>query len=107
MNIDRLKPDGRSSDGPYKQITVSYDHEQAVTWCYMRPTARPCFTPDLLAEIRTFQCALTQQIKEELNQKTSYRWHYSVLASHIPGVFNLGGDLALFRELIGGGEQVF
>jgi DSF synthase len=31
--------------------------------------------------------------------------HYLVLASQIPGVFNLGGQLALFRELIRNGDR--
>lgn len=79
----------------YKQLNVSLDEEQEILWYYMNPDNRPCFTPELLGELRNFQIEASTRISnEQLPAK------YLVVASHIPSVFNLGGDLNLFKGLI-------
>jgi len=61
----------------------------------MNPDNRPCFTPELLSDLRNFQKEAGELVRnEQLSAK------YLVVASHIPSVFNLGGDLNLFRRLI-------
>jgi len=79
----------------YKQLDVVLDEEQEILWYYMNPDNRPCFTPELLSDLRNFQKEAGELIRnEQLSAK------YLVVASHIPSVFNLGGDLNLFKELI-------
>ena len=79
----------------YKQLDVVLDEDQEILWYYMNPDNRPCFTPELLSDLRNFQKEAGERIRnEQLSAK------YLVVASHIPSVFNLGGDLNLFKGLI-------
>jgi DSF synthase len=66
----------------------------------MRPIPRPCFTPELLADIQSFQKYIGQRVAQDHATKGFSDWQYVVLASNDPQTFNLGGDLALFIELI-------
>jgi DSF synthase len=63
----------------------------------MKGRPRPCFTPQLLQEIRLF---IDNIVDEETCGNGHLRTRYAVLASNIEGVFNLGGDLELFRNAI-------
>jgi len=83
----------------YEQLTIRYDSDQASLWCYMNPHPRPCFTPTLLSEIRQLQQSIFDSF--ESSQLTElYPINYIVLASQVPGTFNLGGDLNLFAKHI-------
>jgi enoyl-CoA hydratase/carnithine racemase len=63
---------------------------------YAHPTGRPCFTSELLADV------VAQQREVELAQGTV---DFFLNCSSIPGVYNLGGDLDLFRRLVEAGDQ--
>ncbi len=76
----------------YSQIRTHYEIDCKTAWCYMRGQPRPCFTPTLLREGRHYF--------EKLSAQTKHDIRYMVLASDVPGVYNLGGDLDLFRTLI-------
>jgi len=87
--------------GSYGQLDIHYDPAFQALWCYMRPSGRPCFTPDLLRDLRATHDALMH----DDDQLTSGRQlmqdiRFQVLGSSVPGVFSLGGDLDLFRHLI-------
>lgn len=77
----------------YTSLEIKYEEEKRLAWYFMKGYPRPCFTPELLAEILDWY----QQLGE-------YQWpddiHYVVMASKVPGIFNLGGDLNLFEQLI-------
>src|SRR5436190_7760224 len=63
----------------------------------MTPHPRPCFNLRLLDELGAF----IETIKSSCTTgRTGNPVCYGVLASKTPGVFNLGGDLALFRTMI-------
>lgn len=79
----------------YRQMSTRFDSDYGALWCYMDPKPRPCFNPDLLAEIGKFVSAIGLVNKSE---KQGGPIRFTVLASRIPGVFSLGGDLALFVE---------
>lgn len=84
----------------YNHLVPRYDQENGMIWCYMQPSSRPCFTPALLEEMRSLQASIEDQARcDQLNSNTS-GLRYQVLASRIPGVFNLGGDLTLFLKAI-------
>ena len=91
--------------GPYEQMFVRYDKDQNAMWYHMAPRSRPCFNLDLLDELKRFQ----HQVKM-VNSATdpgidSLPILYTVLASSVSGVFNLGGDLQLFSKLIRDGDR--
>ena len=82
----------------FDQMDVEFDHEQGTVWCRMNPHPRPCFNAGLLDEIIELKHAIH---RAGLNrQALTKRPHFVVFTSGIPGVFNLGGDLQLFRALI-------
>lgn len=85
----------------YSQLKCHYDHTYRSIWYYMNPKPRPCFTPILIKEIGSFQ----QQTSFLCDQSDDLPVQYLVLASTVPDVFNLGGDLNLFQQLIRSGNR--
>lgn len=82
----------------YSQLICNYDEQQQALWYYTNPSPRPCFTPILLREIRDLQKRVREYLQSSPQAADSL--HYLVKASAIPEIFNLGGDLKLFAELI-------
>ena len=80
----------------YTELRTSYEKEHQLQWCMMKPKGHPCFTPNLLQELNE----LHQHLKQHKNTLTTSPVRYQVLASDIHNVYNLGGDLALFQQLI-------
>jgi len=82
----------------FKTLIVSADPDTRSIWYWLNPGTKGCFTPNLLLDIRSFQervadwCTTNPAAKDELN--------YLVALSAVKGVWNLGGDLGLFCELI-------
>jgi DSF synthase len=62
----------------------------------MHAEPRQCFSPPLLHNLLGWCNSVSQQIDDPEQPDV----HYMVTASSIPGVFNLGGDLTLFKEHI-------
>jgi len=89
----------------YEQLDLRYDRHHKALWYRIKPANRPCFNRTLLKELRRFQVDVTRVNAEALTVGEPLPVRYTVLASGIPGVFNLGGDLALFSELIRGGDR--
>lgn len=85
--------------GHFDQLDVAIDPDGAICWAFMRPHSRPCFTPELLAEIRHFQQAVHKEHEQRRRAQESLP-KYVVLGSRAPAVYNLGGDLALFCKCI-------
>jgi DSF synthase len=79
---------------------LQMDESMGTAILRMRPHPRPCFTPDLLADIQTFQRYVGQRVAQDLATQNHSDWRYVVLASGDPQIFNLGGDLARFVDLI-------
>ncbi|MGH8501233.1 MAG: crotonase/enoyl-CoA hydratase family protein [Gammaproteobacteria bacterium] len=76
---------------PYNQLTTHVDEKYQVAWGYM--CAQPsCFTPALLGDLGAWFNELATQTEKDIR--------YAVLASEVPGVYNFGGDLSLFKRLI-------
>lgn len=76
-------------------LSSEYVESQRAVWMYMNHLARPCFTPDLIKDMRRQQDAIVQ-CPENVD--------FLVTASMTHGVFSLGGDLDLFRKLSIAGE---
>ena len=95
------KSDTGISDTPpvYSQFSTRYDSETAAIWCWMQPKPRPCMNTTLIEELTLSQQRLTAFYQ---SQQSGFIWpfHYLILASKIPGIYNLGGDLELFYQCI-------
>lgn len=86
--------------GRYDQLDVSYDSHLETVWCHLRPKDRPCFSPGLLGDIRTFQQAVRNLGRAGGGSSSGLPVRFFVANSRVPGVFNLGGDLGLFLHCI-------
>jgi DSF synthase len=78
-----------------KELKVHYDLKYQAVWYFMNASPRPCFTLSLLKEILDFYNDL-----ENIDHQADSSYKYMVLASNAHRVFNLGGDLSHFKELI-------
>jgi DSF synthase len=86
----------------FEQLEMRLDAEHGVMWHFMKPKPRPVFNLHLLAELRAFHASIEQRDGMVLDDDgEEKRINYLVLGSKAPGVYNLGGDLTLFREAIG------
>jgi len=83
----------------YPQLEIEYCEQQEALWYYMNPQPRPCFNADLLNSIHLLQNSVTESNAQASPAHDSHI-AYMVLASRVPKVFNLGGDLDLFQSLI-------
>jgi len=84
----------------FQQLEMRFDAEYGVMWHFMKPKPRPVFNVQLLAELRAFHGSIEQQGGVTWDNGEERRIRYLVLGSKAPGVYNLGGDLTLFREAI-------
>jgi DSF synthase len=87
------------------QLETRFDPEFGVLWGFMNPKPRPTFNPQLLAELRGFVDSIVQPGGQVWDADGEHAINYAVIASKIPNVFNLGGDLTLFREAIGSHDR--
>jgi DSF synthase len=83
-----------------KQLSALYDREQQAMWVRWNPTPRPNFNLNLLQDLDRYCRFLAHTGGEVECQGANAPVEYAVLASKVPGVFNLGGDLNLFTQLI-------
>jgi len=73
-------------------LDVIYEQEYGLAWYRMNAHPRPCFTSEL---IRNIQSNFLEVIDKNPNEVK-----HIVMSSNTKGVFNLGGDLDLFKSLI-------
>lgn len=84
----------------YSHLTVHYEEKYKLGWYCMNAFPRACFSQTLLKEIDQW----FSYVKKRNEDCEEQEFKYLVLASDIPGTFNLGGDLNLFRLLIEKGD---
>lgn len=87
-------------DAGYTQISTRFDADCGALWTLMHPDDVPCFTLNLLNELHHHHQSIANCGGNILAGGELHPIRYSVVASHTPGVFNLGGQLALFSQLI-------
>lgn len=86
------------------EFDLHYDQEERVLWCYFDFSGRPCFTPEVLEEAQRIQ-GLVHTLSTEQAGAAEPSVRYLVLGSRVRGLWNAGGDLALFAELIRRGDR--
>ena len=79
-----------------RQLKTHYDPRYKLSWCLMKSEPRPCFTDQMLSEFHEY----IRGVKEEMRISQGGKYDYIVLGSDTEGVFNLGGDLDLFKNYI-------
>lgn len=82
----------------FEELDLDLDPRTRTLWCFMRPEGRPSFTTGLLADLAGMQRALKRLMTDAAPGPPPVR--YYVLASRLPGIFNLGGNLHLFADRI-------
>ncbi len=80
-------------------LEVRFEADQGSLWCAFNHGERPCFTPKLLKAIRRLQIRLRRRFSTRATG-ASTPLRSLVWTSNLPGIWNLGGDLKLFVELI-------
>ena len=83
-----------------QQLSALYDGDQCAMWLRWNPSPRPNFNPELLRDLDRYCQFMTHSGGTIECQGERLPVEYAVLASKVPGVFNLGGDLSLFKRLI-------
>jgi len=81
---------------PLQHLRIDYIKDRGTLWYYMQAKQRPSFIMPLLKDIRELQQLVVDQVSKPHNPPIDYL----VLASDTTGVFNLGGDLELFKACI-------
>jgi DSF synthase len=83
----------------YTQFNTRYDSETSTIWCWMHPEPRPCMNGVLIEELVHLQQQITNTYQ---HQESGDIWPFRhlILASKVPGIYNLGGDLGLINNLI-------
>jgi DSF synthase len=94
-------------EGHTDALRVRFEADQGSLWCTFNHDERPCFTPKLLEALRRLQIRLKRGLSTPA-MAGRMPLHSVVWTSAMPGIWNLGGDLALFIELIraGSGDQL-
>jgi len=85
---------------PLRQVETRFDAEYGVMWGLMNPKPRPTFNSQLLTELRSYVDSIVQPSGMIWHDGVEHSIRYAVIASKVQGIFNLGGDLTLFREAI-------
>lgn len=80
----------------FSQLKTFCDVHNQVAWGYMNSEPRPCFTGVLLRELVDWFGDIARQADDPESPDVNY----VVVASAHAGIYNLGGDLNLFRQLI-------
>ena len=80
-------------------LEVQFDPATKVLWSYFRHARSPSFTPELLRNIGAVQRAVRRIFAEQAHPE-AIPIRYMVWASRAPTIWNLGGDLRLFAQLI-------
>lgn len=82
----------------FAHMSTRFDHEFGVYWAFMNARPRACFTIELLSDLKQYVDAIAASHLQTSSGRHEVR--YGVLASKTRAIFNLGGDLALFRSYI-------
>jgi len=109
MTTEKVSYAKRLSDKPLpdvwprrllQQVDTIYDPNLRTLWKYMKPIGIPCFNQHMLEELYYVFNELQTYQGRIVEDDTWVPVDYSVIASRRSGVFNLGGDLMLFLNLI-------
>ncbi|MBC7780316.1 MAG: enoyl-CoA hydratase/isomerase family protein [Proteobacteria bacterium] len=87
------------------QMSARFEPATGAVWITMCGMPRPCFNRGLLEAFNGVFSMLEQSGGVLEHNGERRRFHYVVLGSSVPGVFNLGGDLNHFKHMIEAGHH--
>ena len=88
-----------------RHLKVSHDCSSRAMWVEFKYEKRPCFSRELLEDVWTVQRFIRQAAVSGFQENHDDRLLFQVIASTDNKVFNLGGDLAYFIDLIEAGNE--
>jgi len=88
----------------YRELDIALDHRDKIYWCYLRPDGAPSFTHGILRELADMQRSIKRMFAEVSSPLDAPIRHF-VVGSRLPGIFNMGGDLAFFADRIRAGDR--
>jgi DSF synthase len=88
-----------------KHICFDFDQNNHILWGYMNPQQVPNFSPEILSEMQAFEAEFVRHDCHFPVPEGLAPVNYYVVGSKFEGIFNLGGDLALFQKLIQDGNR--
>jgi DSF synthase len=89
----------RLTDEGIENFAIRFDPRQKILWASLKPDAIPSVTPGMVKDIVRIQAAV-RRVYAEQTDPASRPVRYMVWSSGMPGIWNLGGDLRLFMQLI-------
>lgn len=96
----QLQPTSQIDCSTLHDLELRYDQPVGILWKYIARNSTPHFSHSQLDNIRTVQNAVRDGLHFNLPGFDAGKLKYLVFGSKIPGIFSLGGDLRLFRDLI-------
>ncbi len=84
----------------FEHLELLFEPAHQMVWANLHYTGRPCMSEGLLNDLNRAQTVIAEHAGNGYRQGDESRLMYQVLSSELPGVFNLGGDLAHFIQLI-------
>lgn len=94
MNINQHKNNNDLISNEYPDLKVQFNPNDGVVWSFMHSGPRPCYTPQLLSNLKNMLNEIKMQCLTEKPVE------YLVVGSLVEKVYNLGGDLDLFASYI-------
>lgn len=95
-----LPRENDSQEVAFTQLETRFDSEEGISWVFMKPKGVPCFDLNFINEMQQYHQSIKDCGGKIWAHNGLHAIRYQVVASQIPGVFNLGGHLALFSQLI-------
>lgn len=92
-------------DRRLRNVRVNRDDSNHAVWVELSYTGRPCFSAEILADIRAAQHFIRETARAGFEQGAEDRLLFQILTSTDARTFSLGGDLAYFIELIEAGDR--
>jgi DSF synthase len=83
-----------------EHLDLVFDPDLRAIWVKMKYPGRPCISPGLLEDLQTAQKLIGQAMQDQDGGFNGEQLKYQILSSSRTGVFNLGGDLGHFIDLI-------
>ncbi|WP_160000301.1 crotonase/enoyl-CoA hydratase family protein [Roseomonas sp. 18066] len=90
----------RELDARFDNLDVRLEADSRSLWCTMRPQGRPSYTMELMQDVHAMQHHVSSTFAAVAAAGQARPADWFVMASAVPGIYNLGGDLAHFAERI-------
>lgn len=85
----------------FRELDLSLNADARSFYCSFAPKGRACFAVPILTELRRMQKDLRGVADtSSIAPRAGRDFDFMIVASSTPGVYNLGGDLALFHKLV-------